>query len=412
MPRIRLLLFVSLLTVLSSATPALSGVTLEMREVGGDVVVTGAGKLNVGAWTLVSEDVSLEGTVNGDESIAVGPNALSDLYGTPVNFSGPTSIGPGLSAIVADAGSGHTFGLAFGVPALVARVNALSDPTYNGSSTWLGETLGSLGVTPGSYRWTWGSGATADSFTLHARGGACVDGDDDGYGAVGHVDCPGGLLTDCDDTDPLIHPNAADVCDTVDNNCQNGADEENVCDAGLVDGSMAHLVIHVVGLGDIMNAPFPVSLGAPEATSADLGGLLLDLDVENESVEVTITNSPGGLGNVKVIATLSGLDWIVPNTQVIGASVSSDFDYVYAAAPEPFPAPGLASIVDGGHGVEIYIEELLWQSNEAHSVEVSFAASPGAADVPAVSAPGIAALVLVIAGIGIVLLQRESRDHA
>ena len=34
------------------------------------------------------------------------------------------------------------------------------------TSTYDGQTFGSLFVTPGTYVWTWGTGADADSFTL------------------------------------------------------------------------------------------------------------------------------------------------------------------------------------------------------------------------------------------------------
>ena len=46
--------------------------------------------------------------------------------------------------------------------------SALSDT----GATWDNQTFRSLDVTPGTYKWTWGSGANADSFTLNI-GAAC-----------------------------------------------------------------------------------------------------------------------------------------------------------------------------------------------------------------------------------------------
>ena len=42
----------------------------------------------------------------------------------------------------------------------------VSGSAFLDSATYYGETFSSLGVTRGSYVWRWGSGPTADSFTL------------------------------------------------------------------------------------------------------------------------------------------------------------------------------------------------------------------------------------------------------
>ena len=42
----------------------------------------------------------------------------------------------------------------------------VSGASLSSTSTYNGATLLSLGVTPGTYTWTWGTGVDADSFTL------------------------------------------------------------------------------------------------------------------------------------------------------------------------------------------------------------------------------------------------------
>ena len=52
----------------------------------------------------------------------------------------------------------------------------------------------------------------------------CVDQDGDGYGSPGHPSCPGGGLTDCDDTRASVHPGATETCDNRDNDCNGSVD--------------------------------------------------------------------------------------------------------------------------------------------------------------------------------------------
>ncbi len=95
--------------------------------------------------------------------LVVGPihNVPVEEYGT---FSGPTNFGPG-GYYVPNSGAGDLVGVigrGFEVPQGYVSGTMLSD-----SELYFGVTLSYLGMTPGTYVYTWGSGPTADSLTIN-----------------------------------------------------------------------------------------------------------------------------------------------------------------------------------------------------------------------------------------------------
>jgi hypothetical protein len=52
----------------------------------------------------------------------------------------------------------------------------------------------------------------------------CSDGDGDGFGMPGSVDCAMGAALDCNDAERNVYPGAPELCDGLDNDCDGGAD--------------------------------------------------------------------------------------------------------------------------------------------------------------------------------------------
>jgi hypothetical protein len=156
---------VALGLLVGTARPTQAALILTMEEVGADVVVFGSGTANLAALSL-----SLE----SDARAAIVPNlAVAVLGADPSQFvpfdaygvlSGPTNFGPGL-VVQATSGGGDRFGIANG-NLLVVPNGYVSDTPLNATSVYASATFASLGVTPGTYVWTWGIGPTADTLTL------------------------------------------------------------------------------------------------------------------------------------------------------------------------------------------------------------------------------------------------------
>jgi hypothetical protein len=135
-----------------------------LQEVGSNVVANGSG-------TIDYTDLTLSNSGTTSNQALIGPSAQVIQTGPtgPVNFftySGLltvlTSFGSG-GITHANTGSGDFVGIgtALAVPQGYVSGAALSD-----SMTFNSATFATLGVTPGTYVATWGTGVHADSFTL------------------------------------------------------------------------------------------------------------------------------------------------------------------------------------------------------------------------------------------------------
>ena len=161
---------------LLSVRPAQAGYTVTLEQVGPDVVATGSGAINLHGLTFYQ---------SGSQNPVIGPSAIgllgvAQIYTGPTSssvdvysggLSGPTSFGSG-GSVSASSGSGDMVGTGTHYCAEDVSTHSLSVPTgyvsgtaLSDSATYSGVTLATLGVTPGTYVWTWGTGAN-QNFTL------------------------------------------------------------------------------------------------------------------------------------------------------------------------------------------------------------------------------------------------------
>jgi hypothetical protein len=154
--------------------PVEAAIVLRVRQVGGDVLISGSGSANTAA--LISTGAESQWTnLLTDTQLYAGPDAFSDgqvslfsglvgplVFGNdPVLVEYPSATGSGgdLFGIVADNGSSTA--------ELVLPSGYQSGASLSGASYFTGRTPSQLGFIPGQViTWTWGSGSTADHLRL------------------------------------------------------------------------------------------------------------------------------------------------------------------------------------------------------------------------------------------------------
>jgi hypothetical protein len=151
--------------------------TLTIQESMTGVTATGAGSINFDALDPYGDELDSSLIAASGGAVIIGPaTPTDDTYYSGI--AGPAAtFGPG-DEFFADGGNGAIVGLGTflatsGGVVAVPQGYVSGAPLGTTTATWANATITSLGLTPGSYTWTWGSGATADTFTLDiVSGGA------------------------------------------------------------------------------------------------------------------------------------------------------------------------------------------------------------------------------------------------
>jgi hypothetical protein len=151
-----------------SVQSAQAGYIVTLQEVGSNVVAKGSGPIDLTALSLIGTGGGIERpSITAQAAfIFTGKRASADGYRVVGgDITGPSNFGTG-SLTFPNSSSGDIVGL-FGPPGGVVFVphGYTSNSALSDTSIYRGATLASLGVTPGTYEWTWGTGAN-QNFTL------------------------------------------------------------------------------------------------------------------------------------------------------------------------------------------------------------------------------------------------------
>ncbi len=145
-----------------------AAVTITLQEQGNDVVATASGTLNLAALTLTDNGNTSNGVIGpsrGHITLGPPPPGLSAFDGY-TTASGPTSFGFG-NFVGATTFSGDYLGVT-NSGTMIRVPDGYSGGSISSSATWANTDFATLGVTPGDYVWSWGSGDATDTLTLSA----------------------------------------------------------------------------------------------------------------------------------------------------------------------------------------------------------------------------------------------------
>jgi hypothetical protein len=148
------------------AAPAQAAYIVKLEQVGSNVVATGSGSFDTLGLSAPNPGLASTFVQPIFGSIYTGPPSDQVLDTVYSGFTGPLSFGNGTGSPTPDSGSGDTVGISGTDGQLNVPSGYVSGNQLSSTSTWLNQTLATLGATPGTYVWTWGGIGDTGTFTL------------------------------------------------------------------------------------------------------------------------------------------------------------------------------------------------------------------------------------------------------
>jgi hypothetical protein len=154
-----------------TGTPSVgSVVNMTLLEVGGDVVLSGAGTMNTTSLGLLTPYFRGSSIVPSGAQFGcgtAGPGPFNCVVFTGGTITEPANFGTG-GQTLGDSATGDFFGIGFAnsTRRLFVPTGYVSGSFISGATTFNSTTLATLGATPGTYTWSWGSGANASSIIM------------------------------------------------------------------------------------------------------------------------------------------------------------------------------------------------------------------------------------------------------
>ena len=167
--------FLAVLACILGAVPAKAALIITFVQNGSDVVASGAGSLDFTSLAFSNFDFSnpYVDASAGAVLLSPTPSVGTDVY--LGNISGPTTFGGGGHSD-ATSGTGYVNNgsgagvIGGGTPEILVP-EGYNGEAFTVSATWANTTISGLGLTPGTYVWTWGT-STPDSLTVVIPGTA------------------------------------------------------------------------------------------------------------------------------------------------------------------------------------------------------------------------------------------------
>jgi hypothetical protein len=155
------------------------------------VVATGGGAIDTTGLGLSAEDLVSSNVDPSESTIFTGSSALAYAYDHISSFTGPGNFGTG-GTTFASSGTGDIVGINGSGDEVVVPLDYSSDTSLSDTAIYENATFASLGLTPGTYTWTWGGGCSTDQcFTIDV---VSTPGPIAGAGLPGLIFAGGGLI--------------------------------------------------------------------------------------------------------------------------------------------------------------------------------------------------------------------------